>query len=350
MIRLYGHKDGQGSFVQVTRGLRLACEARGLFAGLVPIDTAYNDTVDYPGALAAVGLNAGAPTAVLHSHRMGNHKKRWLLLAPNSDKVPAGLAAEAGRWIDGLLAPSSWAVDVLSRQFKVAVLRCPHGVHPEYQRDPASRAVCRVDYDAGRFRVLHLSSTSSERKGTRELLAAWKLLIERKVLHPGMTLFLVMPAQGIEQWRARASELEGVTVIASERGFAARDMAALYNSMHLVCQPSRAEGFGLTPIESRACGVPIVATDCTGHGEHVRAGDPGVRVVVTGPPGPSDDLPGAVAPTLEAEEVLRELAYAIEHWRELEAAAAAAAPAVQAEWSWERQSGPALETIAREAG
>jgi glycosyltransferase involved in cell wall biosynthesis len=46
-----------------------------------------------------------------------------------------------------------------------------------------------------------------------------------------------------------------------EAGFSDEKMAALYNSMDCLLNPSQWEGFGLTPLEAQACGVPVIVTD-----------------------------------------------------------------------------------------
>jgi len=67
-----------------------------------------------------------------------------------------------------------------------------------------------------------------------------------------------------------------------------------YQEAAVVVCPSRFEGFGLTPIEGVACGVPVVASDIPPHREFVE----GAATLV-----PPDDVPalaGAVAAALDA--------------------------------------------------
>jgi glycosyltransferase involved in cell wall biosynthesis len=46
-----------------------------------------------------------------------------------------------------------------------------------------------------------------------------------------------------------------------EGGFSEERMAALYNAMDCLLNPSQWEGFGLAPLEAQACGVPVIVTD-----------------------------------------------------------------------------------------
>jgi glycosyltransferase involved in cell wall biosynthesis len=115
-------------------------------------------------------------------------------------------------------------------------------------------------------------------------------------------------------------------------------MALIYQSCHLVCQPSRGEGFGMCPLEARACGVPVVATATTGHSDHMSPQPAGCVVVATGDDSPINDGPGALAPSLSVEAVEAALEEAYKSWRELHRAALEAAPAVAEEWSWANQT------------
>jgi glycosyltransferase involved in cell wall biosynthesis len=77
-------------------------------------------------------------------------------------------------------------------------------------------------------------------------------------------------------WRAqaRALGLEGrvrfVTRIAEE------DLAEVYRGAEAFCFPSRAEGFGLTPLEAMACGAAVISSAATSLPEAV--GDAGLLV------------------------------------------------------------------------
>lgn len=62
-----------------------------------------------------------------------------------------------------------------------------------------------------------------------------------------------------------------------------------YQALNLFCAPARWEGFGLTPLEAMACGVPVVAADVGAFDSLIV---PGVGTVV--PPGDSAALTDAV--------------------------------------------------------
>jgi glycosyltransferase involved in cell wall biosynthesis len=68
--------------------------------------------------------------------------------------------------------------------------------------------------------------------------------------------------------RRLAGEL-GVTLHLKDDWATEEEIAAAYRAATLVVSPSRFEGFGLTPMESIAMGVPVVASDIPTHREFV---------------------------------------------------------------------------------
>lgn len=360
MIRLYGHQKGESSFVQVTRGMRFAAKSAGLLAGEVDLDRPDDERVE-PGADAAVALHCGAPLGVVVGHQSGVHRRHWLLLAPNSEGIPpfwrqrlraptrsGGIERPL---LDGFLAPSAWAADVLKREFpEHMVLVAPHGVHPEVHCPSVDDYAMRcAEYQDGVFKVVHFTSSLGQRKCTRELLRAWKSL--ENELPPGARLLVVSNPLGVNeyQWQAHQLKLspQAADVVANPSASQAALAAALRHA-HVVCQPSRAEGFGLLPLEARACGVPVVMTKCTGHGEHW-APD-GVVTVPHGNLAPLDDYPGAMAPTVEMEAIRDALLCAYQTWSSLAEVAMYSADDVRDVWSWEKRNAPVLQALVDEAG
>jgi len=357
VIRLYGYGIGQSSFAQVTRGMQRALTYWSAFAGFFPVD---GDPPDSPGgAMAPVSLNIGAPAGLMAAHRCGGHREHWLLVAPNAQHLPTQFARKLtepskelprGLLDGGLLAPSEWAAGVLAEAFPtLPVVTAPHGIDPDiYRPDAELRAAARRLYDDGEFRVLHLSSTDSERKGTRLLLEAWAELRKRNLLPKRASLTVVMnplECNRVIWWASAAGHApEEVIVVPGLALSPLHVVTQLYSRAHVVCQPSRAEGFGLVPLEARACGVPVVATRVTGHSEGHLDG-PGVVEVLAHEDAPLDDYPGAVAPRVEPEDIVAAMAFACQRWPELHEAALEQAPFIRGEWTWEKRNAAAIARL-----
>jgi glycosyltransferase involved in cell wall biosynthesis len=336
--------------------MRRALAHWNVYAGITGIDLE-SDSGEPDGADAPVALNCGNPNALLMAHRLGMHKEHWLMLAPNGEKFPKGFATALttpseicpnGLLDGGLLTPSTWGAAVLRRYFpEHEVIVAPHGIMPDIHHvREKQRDVARQDYDNGLFYCLHLASGETERKGTAKVIEAWSALKRKRLLPAAAVLVAVVPPPELNRLRF-AGQKAGLSDndMLAVPGFGLDPTAlveTLYSPSHVICQPSRGEGFGMIPLEGRACGVPVVATDCTGHSEHMLGGAPGAVVVRSGPDAPMDDFRGSIAPSLEAEDVAEALQNAYECWKDLDDAARNAAPDVQREWTWERKTAGAL--------
>lgn len=360
-VRLYGRQLGQGSHVQVTRGFEQALSQFGLLAGVYPLDQDGLDEV-IPGAQAPDAVFTGPLNMTGVMTRNTRHERRFTLIAPNSNKLPPTLLQAVVRDSTHLLAPSEWAAGVIRQQLEefafpprpVSVV--PHGCHSEFRVLGSAPGHEQAAVDA--FRVLHLSTSDRQRKGTRELLLAWQSLAGK--LPPRSELALVLDPLASAALRSyladQGERLPARVRILDRLDWPAERLCALYGSAHVVCQPSRGEAFSLCPLEATACGVPIVATACTGQAQYllspdwVRAreqGRSGVVIVEHGPDAPIDDWPGARDPSVEPAAIAAGLLYAYQNWTQLSEQARLFAPSVQATWSWPAQLAPFLQELKR---
>ena len=350
-VRLYGRVLGNGSHVQVTRGFAAALGAEQLLAGEYALDFEHIELP--PGASARHAIFAGQLNRVSAMVHDAQHRERWTMVAPNSDRVPPKLLAEVVQHSTRLLTPSDWATGVLTAQLTEMGLTCPvmtvpHGLDPAYRVDAPMRQQVRSLYPR-EFRVLHLSTSDRQRKGTRELLQAWQLAAPQLGPRPQLSLILDPLAENaLRSWLIDEGQLgliQDNVSLHTRVDFEADKMAMVYAVMHVVCQPSRGEAFGLCPLEARASGVPVVMTTCTGHSQHTEPGDPGVVAVPTGPLAPIDDWTDARAPSLDPDELAAALVRCYAEWPTLHDAACAAASELRGWWSWSGQLGPLLQAI-----
>lgn len=335
MIRLYGISLGQGSYARISAGIEEGLRAAGLFAGFVPVD-AFDEDEPYPGHDAEVALVVGPAAEGLQTAKAaGWHKKHLVLLAPNSSWLPPKLMSYLVGQGALLGAPSAWGAGVLASYGIERPWVYQHGVDTAFV-GKAEHAE-RLDgwYKMGRFRVLHLSSTTGERKGTRELVRAWHALLREGAL-PDEALLEVIYAGAPSQIYAIAEQVGGPKkmLVSPPVSFSPAEMAQLYRSSHVVCQPSRGEGFGMVPLEAAATGSVVVMTVATGHTEY--AGDlRGVCRVAVGEEAPIDDGPGALAPALDEDDIRVSLRRSYIMHETLSQHARGRAPELAQKWSWE---------------
>ncbi len=79
------------------------------------------------------------------------------------------------------------------------------------------------------------------------------------------------------------------------------EMPRWYQALDLLVAPQRWEGFGLTPLEAMACGVPVIATTVGAFDEMVSEGETGSLI----PPGDAERMRAAVEAALASPATLQ---------------------------------------------
>ena len=168
------------------------------------------------------------------------------------------------RWLigrmDALVATSAKGAAYLDRPATVI----HHGIDTDRFAPPADRAALRRQLGLPEHQTLvGCYGRIRAQKGTGDFVSAMMALLPDR---PQVTA-LVM-GRATEQHRAYLAELRTRT---SAAGLADRilflpetsvdRMADWYGALDLYVAPQRWEGFGLTPLEAMACGVPVTATD-----------------------------------------------------------------------------------------
>lgn len=167
------------------------------------------------------------------------------------------------RWLigqmDHLIATSRKSAAYLGRPCDVIL----HGIDVAQFTPPADRAALRAGLNLPDAPLVGCYGRIRAQKGTGDFVAAMiAVLRDRPEAHGVVMGRATGRHQGYDRdLRARiaASGLAGRIHMLPE--VPVHRMADWYRVLDLFVAPQRWEGFGLTPLEAMACGVPVVATD-----------------------------------------------------------------------------------------
>jgi glycosyltransferase involved in cell wall biosynthesis len=267
-----------------------------------------------------------------------------IFCCPNTDAMSPERTA-ACRAVGRVYTPSEWCAGTIFKAVDgdaaVNIRVMPLGVDEPF----ATRWVERPARSAP-LRLLHVTTDTwwPGRKGTEELLHAWKWLRENRRLSMWGELTVHCLPQlyaAIYQELGDLGLLDDVKIITSEtRGTDPETLFDLFAEHDLLLAPSRSEGFGIMPLSALVSGTPVLTTNITGQHEYLGEHLLGVGVlggwapIVTAGHGPLAGEDGS-APQLRADL----LAYAIESaWQhstyEHLRTSVQRNALVQAGWSW----------------
>ncbi len=123
---------------------------------------------------------------------------------------------------------------------------------------PSEVATHEVESDTMSSGTLVYLGRLSQEKGVDLLIDAWSLVAD---LHRGWRLQIVGTGPDVEALQEQAAQLAGADRI--EWLEPTTDPYGVLRAADLLALPSRTEGLPLVLAEAQACGVPVVATDCS---------------------------------------------------------------------------------------
>ena len=353
-VTFWGHFSGTGSFVVVCRNMaQVLHEAFGdeLVIGNLRGDDYADDVWHIKHAIPSerqdVALRAqwntayGGPTregiglvfafpewnynVPRYQHNIGYH-------VCDLDLIPDWWV-EGMNYMDQILTPSRWCESVFHwNGVDVRTGVVPHGIGPWDDLDEGFRL-------ADHFTFVHFcSSKDPGRKGTFELIEAFGKASGKM---PGAELRIFTDSEVVQEeaLNSPANVLAVPDHYLRESGQYAR-----YRQAHIVVQPSRAEGFGMIGLEALSVGVPVVATDCTGHEQWVDPNKGGFVCVKTGSLSNCSPGPGR-APSLEVPDLVDALLYSYKNYDTLRREAIARQSRTREDWAWAQALRPLVNLL-----
>lgn len=272
LVRLYGSFNGHDSAASVTSGWSRVLQERRLLGGTFSMRN-QEYCKDWGAAMMPVALVTDIKE--LPSALGNEHNEVHVVLATHSNWAPAPL-------LDCLRDPRVTVLatsQVVMQQVRciapsVAVQVVAHGIDPAFfpltgeQKESLKQSSLWTQLRGEGINFLHMCESSMQRKGTFELLRAFSSIINKAP--PFCSLAIVASAEARVQLH---NALSGLGKAASHVRIIPRLNAPpdklrwVYACFDAIVQPSRAEGFGLCPLEGLCMGIPCaITTDC-GHRE-----------------------------------------------------------------------------------
>lgn len=247
-----------------------------------------------------------------------------------TDRIPGSWVAACNQ-MTLIVVPSQWCYDAFVRSgVKTPIIVVNHGVD-----HVMTQSTARCDSDGPTF--LHVSGSLSfaARKGTIPLLRAFKEFL--KEYHSARLILKVPPTEGYQK-ALRMLEIEDAVSIVGE--IIPDGMTSMLSSVDAVIQPSRAEGFGMIPLEAMCLGTPAIMTAVTGHAEYF---DTETSIyIATGPDSRLETQanPVGAAPTVTANAILDAMNSFMRRREDAAYCAAAWAEQYSDGWKWENVLAP----------
>ena len=336
-IQVYGSWHDYGSFSIVSRAISRMIRQRRLEGQVFGIGMR---EPTYKEAYLPVGLNSSAGVGVCVAYPetapswLSGHDMKILVTVCETDRIPSTWV-QACNAMDLVVVPSAWCHDAFVKSgvtAKVVVIN--HGV--EFYG-----VLKKKERYSPLFLHVSGSLTFAGRKGTVPLLRAFKEFLN---YYPDSRLLLKVPHTTGYDKVLGLLELGSAVEIVND--CTPDEMLALYRQVDAVIQPSRAEGFGMVPLEARCVGTPAIMTAVTGHAEYF---DESLAVrIEAGPNTPLETQanPTGSAPSLASKDVLAAMHRYMDVRDELEASVAVWAKSKYSEeWSWNSVLAPLARVL-----
>jgi len=252
---------------------------------------------------------------------------------------------------DVVLVPSKWCEHIVqSSGIETPTIVINHGVSEIFQPGSPLDAPSHDDQQSPLV-LLHACAAVfyPERKATPAVFDAFEELIKAG-FNVRMKVVFGLNTKRIQELLDKRSEHAEarMDLIWHQGNRSQYEIAELYRGVHALLSPSRAEGFGIMPLEARACGIPVIQTFCTGHADHFKNGsDPMSHGVVPVPHGGFTEgwSRYGKAPAVSVEAIFDAVVTCIANYDELRADALARAAKVLDEWAWPNVTKPLIQWI-----
>lgn len=298
--------------------------------------------IDDPALAPHSGLNHAAPVGIFFGFPVHaptaflGHRIRIGVFVCEADQIPPEWVRACNRF-HLIAVPSRFCRNAFLRSgVTTPVMVVPHGVHPAHAPGRTAPPDDRfVFYNNFRCQV-------AGRKGYRELVRCFQAAFQ------GRDDVVLRLRAGDARWLPACRgwpDFGGLVEFDPPEPLSMDEAAAVYSAVHCTVHPSKGEGFGLVPLESIACGTPVIAPAHTGMADYL--GPDNAVILRTGETirAPRADHQCGRYHSVDEEHLIELLRRMPERWPEEQERLVEVGEDVRRRYAWPRLLGPFLDVV-----
>lgn len=251
-IQIYGYMHHKGSIPQVTShwiNELITCHNVKFYdySSIACNDIRYQNILGTHEA--TVGIYFGSPANMRFSGPLLNgHKIKIGIYVSELELSPMERYYLSHKH-DLVVVPSQYVESIFRKHCDHKIMIVHHGIDPVFAHRP--EVLKRPNFTF--LYVFNNSQTggSSIRKGFRELVEIFSELTIRYDVR------LIVKTDSLLD--VDINKIKNCRITIDQRDLSTEELCFLYNSCHAYINPTRAEGFGITPLEAMACGIPVIS-------------------------------------------------------------------------------------------
>ncbi len=285
---------------------------------------------------AKIGLFHGVIQNKLDSV-MAEHAFNIAVLVCDADIVPIETIDICNRVFDLVVVPSRFCQTTFIKSgLTTDTLIIPHGVSDAFQNQNLTLPRIFTFYNV-------YSQMRPYRKGEEELIYAFVKAFD---LDPKVQLLLrTQLGNDLDTLLDELSAKSVVKVIEDE--LLESEYVKQFNQVHCVVHPSKAEGFGMIPLQALACGTPVIAPKITGLADYLSSNNalllnPKGKVAALGDAG---EMSGGKYHGIDQDHLVKCLQEMHQNWKREKQKATQCASIIQQKYHWGEVIKPLIDVI-----
>jgi len=265
-----------------------------------------------------------------HSYRIG-------VLVCDADIVPIETIETCEKTFDLIVVPSQFCKRVFQESgLKKDILVVPHGVTESFRPLDTPLPEEFTFYNV-------YSQMRPFRKSEEELLTSFAEAFNGD---PKIKLQLRTKRTAALDELIAQNGLEDIVEIL-EDDLSDEDYIEQFNKVHALVHPSKAEGFGMIPLQALACGVPVIATENTGMSDYL-SDDNAMLLKVKGKVpaiGDAGEFAGGMYHAIDQEHLMQCLQDMVKNWQREKQKAEKYSSVIRQNYSWSEAAKPLIKVI-----